>query len=69
MYRNYLLIMLESFDVTSKEKVLLGSLTSFAKLEGVSMFIAIKVPHVLSGQKLGVTEQAGSVSVVVSPRK
>ncbi len=69
LYRNYLSIMLESIDVIRTEKVLLGSLTSFAKLVGVSMFIAVIVPVTLFGQKPGVTVQAGSVRVVVSPRK
>ena len=34
LYRNYLSIMLESFEVTTTEKVLLSFLIKLAKLEG-----------------------------------
>ena len=69
LYRNYLSIMLESFEVTTTEKVLLSFLIRLAKLKGFPVFIAVKVPVELFGQKLGVTVQAGSESVVDSPRK
>ncbi len=43
--------------------------SSLAKLEGVSVSIAVKVPAVFSEQKIGVTMQTGTESVVVSPKK
>ena len=69
LYKNYLSIMLESFEVRKTEKVLLLFFTRLAKLEEFPVFTAVKVPAELFGQKLGVTRQAGSINVADSPRK
>ena len=69
LYKNYLSIMLESFEVTTTEKVLLSFLIKLAKLEGFPVFIAVKVPIELFGPRLGVIGHVGSVKVVDSPRK